>query len=491
MRFTMAFAVLAIVLSGNAIAQLTDPLASWADGPEKFLMTKDEIQQWKSIHSNTEAQAFIDLFWAKRGKFREEFERRVVVADKQFGNSNMRGALTDPGKALILLGPPYSVSGRAGAPAPGANGPRVDVQGEVIMPGVTREPNRMVWMYAHDKKPGYIAQSDFTLIFLDEGSNDWRVAYTERTNPDAIFQEAARALIVNPNLTSAPPSSPPPSARSTEFKNLLLDAAYKKFKADGKDIVGPASLTWGEFVTSAGEPFVAAQLYVPAGADIAVAQNITFFTVVENAGGSVVDIEETPATMIASGSDSYIDESLRLDPGTYTATFGLATTDGHVLTATRTPLAVEKLDPAATAVSPLILSNSIIPTKVAPSETDPFIFGGLKVVPKGDLQFVPRGDLWYFVELRNPGKSADGTPSMQVKIDIRGNTAKGPAEMKLPLQATQAAPLKGEKDRYALGLALPLEGFIPGDYAMKIHVVDTVLGKNYDLEKHFRIRPAS
>jgi len=50
-----------------------------------------------------------------------------------------------------------------------------------------------------------------------------------------------------------------------------------------------------------------------------------------------------------------------------------------------------------------------------------------------------------------------------------------------------AGPI-GETNRYALGLAIPLEGFKTGDYTMKVRVVDVVLGKEYDFEKPFRVR---
>src|SRR5581483_5969755 len=135
-----------------------------------------------------------------------------------------------------------------------------------------------------------------------------------------------------------------------------------------------------------------------------------------------------------------------------------------------------------------ILSNNIVPLKTSWRTTDPFTFGGLKVIPKGDAVFVPKGDLWYFLELRNPGVTEQGTPNVRVKIDIQGKTPKGPVEMKLPMQQAEMTALAGEKNRFALGLAIPLEGFVPGGYTIKIHVVDAVLGKNYDLERQFHIQ---
>jgi hypothetical protein len=203
---------------------------------------------------------------------------------------------------------------------------------------------------------------------------------------------------------------------------------------------------------------VSAQVYVPAGGDIAPDQKVTSFSVIENKAGEIVDIREDATTMIASGGDAYLDRSLQLDPGTYKATFGVAS-DGRILAAARTPMTIEGLDPKATGTSPLLLASKVYPLTTAPQPMDPFTFGGLKVVP-----------------------------NMRVRIDIKGKTAKGPVELRMPMKDTAVAKLAGETNRYALGLAIPLEGFKPGEYTMKVHVVDVVLGKEYDFEKQFRVR---
>ena len=75
----------AVLISASASAQVSYRYADWADGPVKFLMTKVEMKQWKTIHSDADAQAFIDLFWARRdptpdtprNEFRDEFDARV------------------------------------------------------------------------------------------------------------------------------------------------------------------------------------------------------------------------------------------------------------------------------------------------------------------------------------------------------------------------------------------------------------------------------
>src|SRR5581483_751783 len=198
--------------------------------------------------------------------------------------------MSDPGRALILLGPPYRISGRAGAPTVSSMGGAMtiptDSAGGVFVPGSHAEQNRQVWTYAHERKPKYINQSDFVLVFLDEGKNEWQLAHTERTNPDVILMEALNGLIVSPHLTRAP-FSIDTSPRATSFRDLLLDTAYKEFRAAGKPAIGPASLTWGEFVSPEGQHFASVQIYVPAGHDIAPGKKLTFFGVLENGEGKI------------------------------------------------------------------------------------------------------------------------------------------------------------------------------------------------------------
>jgi GWxTD domain-containing protein len=493
------YAVAAIALAAFAFAQLGPKYSDWASGPVQHLMTKEERAQWKAIHTDADAAAFIDLFWARRdptpdtprNEFREAFDARVAYADEHFSNARTRGSLTDRGKVLILLGPPEQASGTGGAISSPMQAPTTaptDSEGRLTLPGPTSNQSKQVWTYAHDKKPKYVREPDFVLAFVEVGRDDWQLGRTERMNPERVLMQAVNGLIVSPNLTKPPFSSNPPEhVMAKAFKDLALDTAYKQFKAGKDSSVGPANLTWGAFLSPGGEPFVAAQLYAPAGSGIAAGDKVTFFSVIENEAGEILEVHEDPATMTASGSDAYADKAFALKPGTYNATFGLAA-DGKILAAKRTPIKVDNFDAAGTGISPLLISENIKPLDTSWGDMDPFIFGGLKVVPKGDALFTPKGDLWYFVEMRNPGVTPEGAPKVRVQVDISGKTKSGPVMMNLPLADAETAKLKGTKDRYAVGLAIPLESFVPGDYKMKVKVVDTVLGKTYDLEKDFRVR---
>ena len=111
--FCFALAVILVPLVG---AQLSGDYADWAEGPEGFLLTKKEKKDWAKIKTDAEAEQFIELFWAKRNPepnnpfnaFRAEFESKVRFADENFGYGNHRGALSERGRVLILMGKPDS-----------------------------------------------------------------------------------------------------------------------------------------------------------------------------------------------------------------------------------------------------------------------------------------------------------------------------------------------------------------------------------------------
>ncbi|HEX9163642.1 MAG TPA: GWxTD domain-containing protein [Thermoanaerobaculia bacterium] len=482
--------LLGILAASSAFGQqsLSPKYNEWYASPVKFLMTADENRQFHALTSDTAAESFIALFWAKRdptpsterNEFQEEFDRRVAAADKHFSDGSQRGALSDRGKTLILLGPPYRVSGSAGREVNGGGiatnvGRRGSAAG--VARGPTADPETQYWMYAHQNKPKFITQGDFTIAFARQPQGDWQLATTERTKPEQIFIEAVNGYIVSPNLTAVP-NYAKPAIYNPAFKSADIKAAFENFKSD------TAPLTWGEFVTAEGEHFVSAHLSLPA---TAAGKNVTSWAVVEDSNGKIADVKENATAVATSGAETYIDRSLQLDPGSYTVTYG-ASWQGDVIAASRAKITVQGLDPKAPAVSPLILASAVVPLKTNWEPMDPFTFGGFKVIPKADATFGMTGDLWYFVELRNPGVTDVGKPNIRVQVDVRGTTAKGPVEMHLPIQDASLAALKDETNRYALGTALPLESFRPGDYTMKVHVVDVVLGKEYDLEKAFHIR---
>jgi hypothetical protein len=146
------------------------------------------------------------------------------------------------------------------------------------------------------------------------------------------------------------------------------------------------------------------------------------------------------------------------------------------------------LDKDAAAISALILSNNVYPLAAAQRPTDPFAFGGIKVVPKGDKTFHPSDELWYFFELRNPGLNEQNVPGVQVKLEMTGKTNDGqPVQMTAPPRSVEAQELKGVPGHYGVGSSIPLASFKPGNYTLKVKVTDTVKKVSYNLSDDFKV----
>lgn len=90
------------------------PIAAWAEGPVRWLLLPSERRQAGRLSSRREAVLFIEFFWRRRdptpadpgNPFLQTFHDRVQAADKLYAEEGVRGALTDRGRALILLGAP-------------------------------------------------------------------------------------------------------------------------------------------------------------------------------------------------------------------------------------------------------------------------------------------------------------------------------------------------------------------------------------------------
>ncbi|MGE5232917.1 MAG: GWxTD domain-containing protein [Acidobacteriota bacterium] len=91
---------------------LSGELATWARGPERWLLLPAERRRCSRPADPAAAQAFIAEFWRRRETrpgahdFQRAFEERVALADQAYAEDELRGSLTDRGGALILLGSP-------------------------------------------------------------------------------------------------------------------------------------------------------------------------------------------------------------------------------------------------------------------------------------------------------------------------------------------------------------------------------------------------
>lgn len=509
-------------------AALSTEHADWGKGPAQGFMTREEAAGWKKLSTDQEAEAFIALFWARRdptpatpqNEFREEFERRVAAADNQFGTKKLRGSMSDRGRTLVLYGTPKKVE-RSGTQRRAALPSGVNEESAVDQG--SGETERQIWTYEGEDTKALFGIGKATIVFIDRfGNSEFRADRSGTADLGTAQQRAVSRSLTQPNLTApptfaaeapAPAAAPAAPMTLTELPTESLRTAVSEFKAAAKSPYSAATYaSWGEFVTAAGETFVPVGLYVPKGAGITAAQNLTFFGVVQDASGANVLAFEQPATLTASKDDFFIDKTLTLGAGKHRAFLGLAE-NGRPITIAAADLELTgKLDKDAVAISPLFLSNNVYPLMEAQMANDPFAFGGIKVIPKSDKTFRPADELWYFFELRNPGlpeaaapAAATDTafvetagaaaaaaaeaplPKVQVKVDVEGTIGGVKVRKSAPPMEVSAIPMKGVPGHYGVGNAIPLASFKPGQYTFTIKVIDTVRKTSYTLSDKFTV----
>lgn len=508
LRFILT-AALTACLAVTAAAQSADL------EPLQVLFTKEEAAGFKSS-TPANQKAFADLFWARRdptpatpvNEYRQLIEALVQYADANFKGEKMRGALTARGGTLLVYGQPK----RSARSAPSARTGSFDAMQDQA------ERATITWTYEGAVAKAIFGSAPVQLTFSDPlGTGEFKLARS-RYDMVASQKRAVERMITQPALTTAPvftataaaipsaapaaPASPAAPAAITALTTESLKTAIAEFKAAKKNpYEGKAYAAWGEYVTSYGEYFVPVGLYLPKSAGVS--GDVTYFGVVEDATGQSVLAFEEPATLIVTKDDFYIDKSLKLPAGKHRGLFGVAQ-NGKVVALTSTEMELAgAIDPAATGISQLILSNNLFPLTAAQKANDPYAFGGLRVVPKADRKFRRADELWYFFELRNPGLAqvalAEGTvavnpaaasqlPKIQVKIDVTGKDSTGKViKMSAPPTVADAVEIKGVPGHFGVGSAIPLTTFKTGEYSITIKVIDTIKKSSHTLTEKFTI----
>jgi GWxTD domain-containing protein len=502
-----------VVLAASAVtvfAALTPAKAEWGKGPVQAIMTAEEAAAWTGLQSDAEADSFIELFWARRdptpgtpqNEYRNDFEVAVKAADAQFSYRHVRGSMTDPGRILLLFGPPTHAK-RTTARAGGSESGRqpsgrqqlrtTEIGSGMVLSGAVD----MKWTYEGANTQQYFGKSNLDLSFHDQyGDGEFKLALRD-VDLTTARRRAIQAAITQPQLTEAPsiqrpaeqtPAAGTGAAADRAVKSAALEAALVAAQT-GRPASSEAVLSYAEFVSPSGDSYVPVQIYVPAAAAAGARDADTIFGAVDDTNGNRVASFEERASLTASKSDFFADKTLALPAGKYHATVGLAR-DGQPLVLASGPIEVSRPAKDSAGTSRLILSNNIYVGPNAEPAKAPFAFGRLKIVPKGDLRFTNTEDLNYFVEINNPGiDPATNMPKILCQLDLTG----GGTTTSAPLTDAPVLSLTGKPGpgHYAMTSSIPLgqvrPALIPGDYTLKMKIVDSISKQSYDLEQSFKI----
>jgi GWxTD domain-containing protein len=507
--------LLSAVAAVPSLAAL-DKHKDWARSPESvYLATDDEKKEWKKIASDQDAEKFIALFWAKRdpdlktpqNEFRERFEYLVKLADERFALGRTRGALTERGKALILIGPPKSITRKAvssvssglGTPPPNANAPQGPLQGPGALGDGGAATILTEFSYEKPQLPPWADVQSLDLVFQVEVGMATDHPVEGASNARRLEAKAAQMALVNPQLKEVPvyktkeqvaaeQKAAADKAAEESKGPILSDGARATLDALAKEPFGALALLPVSYRDGAARLMV--QLYVPAAAAGTGEGAKLLILARDKDGKDAVRLEEA-AALRKTRSDFFADRAFRIVPGDYDVAAALVDAAGKVLVSARRPITVPAL-PADFAASPLLVSVNDFPVD-APKPDEPFTFSARRFVVKGDGRVDATDGLSYAVRLYNPPVdpvSRTITLRRTVRIKPKGQPA---IEVPTPPEEPANVPEQKEPGAIVLDIAGGVvesnlgQYFRAGDYELRLTLTDVATQKKLELVTPFTV----
>lgn len=101
----------------KTIEPLSEYAKQWLEEVVPYIITDVEKEIFVNLPNEVERGKFIENFWKKRdpnpqtpeNEFKEDYYRRIALANKFFGSGGIQGWRTDRGRIYIILGPPNEI----------------------------------------------------------------------------------------------------------------------------------------------------------------------------------------------------------------------------------------------------------------------------------------------------------------------------------------------------------------------------------------------
>lgn len=489
MRLTARCAVFACasLLTVEALAAVAlVKYKDWDQSPEAvYLATDEEKKAWKSVATDEEAEKFLKLFWAKRdpdlktpaNEYRIGFDARVAQGDTIFTiQGRKRGALTERGKILAILGSPKDIlreTGNAGAVTSAPVGGAESTFGSSVSQGQS-----MVLRFKYEALAANDGKPTDVRVDMDRLGNE-RVL--DSATVKKLVDKTVAAVIVNPKLTQ---ETLPVYVTREEFakqQQTAAEAAADAAKGPAfeaplraqleKILAGEADdkVTVFVFAYRDGATRAAIQAFLPGGG----AAGTRWAILARTKEGKDALRKLEPATLGKLKTDGFADVSLALDPGTYDLAVMLIDAAGAATLESKQAVTVGAL-PAEFDSSRLLVAATDLDATGAKPE-DPFVVSGRKFVTK-PAGLTTLDGLSYAVRIYNPTIDPSGKLWLKRKLSIK---PKGKPEMDIPSAPDEPTPAPVAKDGAVVvdiaGAVIDADlgkYFDPGEFELRLVLVD-------------------
>lgn len=468
----------------------------WMEKEVGPIITKQEIATFQQI-SKDDRKLFKELFWMRRdfdrgtkeNEFKDNYEARIDVADKNFKTRSAKGSESDMGKIFLLLGNPSQQqrgrsAGAGGLPAAttgggGGGGPGGDVNANPAGGGAGEDapgfPDRggggsssMTWVYNPNPQMGI--PDGLAVEFRNQGQFGMRLA-----NGDDIAERLERVKersITNPGINYARDEKgrlrKPDNKFDPNSPAKLLLASLRETGEISTDIGFTLSPVF--FRSSAGQIFIPIDVVISDGLS---GEDVTIFGSVENADGfEIYQFEEPAKVAKTKGGKHAYELPLQFPPGLYTLYVGLL--DKSQIHGTQIiDLEVPDFDSGELKVSSMLLFSAAEKTGDDMAQFgNAFLLGGYHFTPKREMVYTTKDQFSGVFNAYNFGVEGDKPElTVQVRFFKDGKTKGQTKEEPFMLQSAEMALT-------IFDIPLSLPNFKdPGTYRIEVHVMDKIKGE--------------
>ena len=455
---------LVVLLVPVADAQLSGDYADWADGPEGFLLTKKEKKEWAKIRTDAAAEQFIELFWAMRNPepnnpfnaFRAEFESKVRFADEEFGHAGRRGALTDRGWVLILMGRPDGRDLRE----------PIQAQEELLPESADQETaaGRIdVWAYQTEKLAKKFKTRGLRVVyfFYEErpDSNNFVIDRSNRESMTAMgaLNRAPEVYVLHPGLEEVPkPVSIAGAAPASGACLAWLDGGEAPFD--------DVAIVISELGVSEG---VNRPLWIHIELPPAAPQLDLIVGRVRSEDGEIVSNFETTTTAIDGQYGAAYQLSFPLTEGLYTVEIaGAAAGEPQMIRSIEAEVSTVPGD--GTWMSPIWLGTAATLNREA-KLGDAFTFAVWHLTPISGPELTRASEIAYFGFIVRPALNEDGAVELRSRVKLKSDGRLLGKPLIMPLEAPQISG-----DLYVYGNFIDLASIPdPGSHEIEFEITDT------------------
>ena len=354
-----------------------DFYSRWVNEDVRWIITDQELAEWKKLSSNAEKDRFIEQFWKRRdptpdteeNEYKEEHYRHMAYANEHFAAPGVSGWRTDRGRMYVMYGKPDAIEAHPlGEWSKRADGRSVEI-----------DPFE-IWRYRYLEGIG----QEIEVQFVDPcRCGEYHM----------VIDKAVDKLVKEPGTVSDASDFPSKSTRAPEVKFKDLEAVvkskvrYNLLPVDGRldfirvtadtDLVPITLQIQNHDLTFADKEGVKRA-----------AVNI-FGRFTTPTGRIVTSFEDSlrldvPAELLekVKNNVALYWKALPLTPGPYRLDIAIKDVNGDKLGTFGQSISVPEFNPSKLTSSTLIIADVLEPVPSRETGTGNFVIGTTKVRPK-------------------------------------------------------------------------------------------------------------